>query len=100
MTYEQEAHWWETHDTADYSDEFERTELKIEPGATKLPRTLRDLSRELVAENLENAVRVRLTNQDHHKLRLLSGQMGVKMATLVRMWILEKLRHSENIARP
>ena len=101
MTYEKEARWWETHDSSDYPDEFDQIEMKVAPGALKVSKRLRELSRELAASNLESAVRVRLSNQDHKNLRMLSDQKGVGMATLVRMWIREKLRtegHQASIA--
>ncbi len=92
MTHEEEANWWETHNTADYFDEFDQIEMQVAPGAFKVPKKLRELSRKLVASNLDSAVRVRLTNQDHQGLKILSTQKGVGMGTLVRMWIREKLR--------
>ncbi len=98
MTYEKEARWWETHDLANYPDEFEQVAMEVAPGALKVSKELRELSRELAVSNLESAVRVRLSNQDHKNLKMLSDQKGIGMATLVRMWIREKLRTEEHQA--
>ena len=93
MTYEEEAHWWETHDLEEYKDEFvESGPFQVEPSALNAPKELKELSKKLVALNLEDAIRVRLTVKDKQKLKMISNQMGIGMATLVRMWILEKLR--------
>jgi hypothetical protein len=92
MTYEEEAHWWETHDTSEFADEFEKVKMKIAPSALDVPEELRELSRQLVKSNLESAFNIRLTNRDHNKLRIVARQKGVGIATLARMWILEKLR--------
>ncbi len=91
MTYEEESQWWETHDTADYPNEFEEVEMKAAPSVLEVPKKLQRLSRNLAASNLESGVRVRLTSEDHQNLRILSDQKGVGMGTLVRMWVREKL---------
>ncbi len=68
MTYEEEAHWWKTHDSADYPDEFKQVEMKAIFSALKISEKLRELSSEL------------------------ADRKGVGVATLVRMWGREKLR--------
>ena len=95
MSHEEEAHWWESHDAGEYDGEFEEVELQLAAGATKAPAKLRELSRRLVASNLESAINVRLTNRAHDRLRLMAREKGVGIATLARMWILEKLKRSE-----
>ena len=92
MSYEEEARWWDTHSLADYEDEFEEVDLKLEPGAARAPDKYRELSRMLAAENLESAIRVRLTKQARSRLKVIAGQKGMGIATLVRMWIMEKLQ--------
>lgn len=104
MTYEQEALWWETHDSSEYAHEFESTEpFEVASGALKVPNNLSELSRKLVAEivanredsNLESALNIRLTHKDHHQLRIAAQQKGLGIASLARMWILERLRSTE-----
>ncbi len=104
MTYEQEANWWDTHDTDEYAHEFDPVKpFKIAPDALKVPKKLRELSRRLVAENvakkvgsnLESALNIRLTHKDHNELRLAAQEKGLGIASLARMWILEKLRSNK-----
>lgn len=96
MSYEEEAHWWETHDTSDYQDEFVATdiEFKLAPEA-RIDTNTRRLYEEIVSENLEKTVAVRFTHRDYESLRKEARDNDLKMATLIRRWALEKLRRVE-----
>jgi len=70
---EEEAHWFETHDLADYQDEFHTVEARF-------------------AKNLTAGINIRLDPATLAELRREAHQKGVGPTTLARMWILEHLR--------
>jgi len=76
-SYEEEATFWDTHSTADFTNETE----------TVLVRSTRGLS--------EN-VQVRFDRETDHELEALARERGMKKATLIRTWVLERLRHDRN----
>ena len=69
---EEEAEFWDTHDTADFEDEFERTEVRF-------------------AKNLSQGITVRFTAETLETLRATARRKGIGPTTLARMWILERL---------
>jgi predicted DNA binding CopG/RHH family protein len=73
---EEEATWWETHNLADYQDEFEIVEAKF-------------------AKNLSHGLTIRLDPEILAKVRTLAKQKGIGPTTLIRMWILEDLEKLE-----
>lgn len=75
-TYEEEAEFWDTHSTADVASETQPVKV----------RSTRGLS--------EN-VQVRFDAESDRGLEMLAKQRGMKKATLIRMWVLERLRQEE-----
>jgi hypothetical protein len=73
--YEEEAKWWETHNLADYQDEFETVKAKF-------------------AKNLSEGITIRFDQPTLHKLRKLAHEKGIGPTTLARMWILEQMKHN------
>ena len=73
---EEAAEWFDTHDVADYLDEFEIVDSKEVK----------------VAKNLSENLTVRLTPELLSQLRRKARRMGVGPSTLARMWILEHLQ--------
>jgi len=71
---EEEAHWFETHDLADYQDEFHTVEARF-------------------AKNLSAGINIRLDPATLAELRREARQKGIGPTTLARMWILEHLQH-------
>ena len=69
---DEEAEFWDTHDTADFEDEFERTEVRF-------------------AKNLSQGITVRFTAETLATLRATARKKGIGPTTLARMWILERL---------
>lgn len=69
---EEEAEFWDTHDTADFEDEFECTEVRF-------------------AKNLSQGITVRFTAETLATLRATAQRKGIGPTTLARMWILERL---------
>jgi len=93
MSYEEEATWWDTHDISEYKDEFTDVgPFKVEPGALKVSKHLKDLSKKLVASNMESAINIRLSKDDHKELRAVANKKRIGVATLARMWIIESLQ--------
>ncbi len=69
---EEEAEFWDSHDTADFEDEFERTNVRF-------------------AKNLSQCITVRFTADTLEVLRATAQKKGIGPTMLARMWILERL---------
>ena len=67
------AEWFDTHDTADYEDEFKQVQVRF-------------------AKNLSGNINVRLDPDSLAQLRQQAHAKGIGPTTLARMWILEHLR--------
>ena len=74
-SYEEEANWWDTHDTTEFEDEFKPVKLEFE-------------------KPLEHILGVRLDSKTLTQLTKLGSDIGIGPSTLVRMWVLEKLKAS------
>ena len=70
---EEEAEWFDTHDMADYQDEFKTVRARF-------------------AKNLSEGLNIRLDKETLATLRTKADEQGIGPTTLVRMWILEHLR--------
>ena len=71
--YQEEARWWETHNLADYQDEFKTIKVRF-------------------AKNLSEGLHIRLDPETLMKLRVEAKEKGIGPTTLVRMWVKEQLR--------
>ncbi len=71
--YEDEAAFWDTHDLADYWDQFKPAKVRF-------------------AKNLSQGMTIRLDLDTSIKLRSEAAKKGVGPTTLVRMWIIERLQ--------
>jgi hypothetical protein len=74
-SYEEEADWWDTHDTG--ADEIE---------AVMTPAKVRQ------TRGLSENVQVRFDPDTDHELEAIAHERGMKKATLIRTWVLERLR--------
>lgn len=74
---EEEAEFWDTHDTTEYEDEF--VEVKLE-----------------VARPLGHILAVRLDAKTIGQLGRIGRQKGLGASTLARMWLLERLEHEKS----
>ena len=72
---EEEAEWFDTHDMADYMDEFKPVKVRF-------------------AKNLSEGLHIRLDSSTLTKLRNEAKEKGIGPTTLARMWILEHLRQA------
>lgn len=79
-TIQEEAAFWDTHDTGDYEDEFRPVRVKF-------------------AKNLSSAVSIRLDANTLDELRKQAAKKGIGPTTLARMWILEHLEAARPKAR-
>jgi len=70
---EEEAKWFDTHDMADYQNEFKTIQAKF-------------------AKNLSEGITIRLDPKTLNKLRSQAHSKGVGPTTLARMWIMENLQ--------
>ena len=76
---EEEAAFWDSHDSADFEDEFtEVTDVQF------------------VRAKPKKAISVRLEEASLQQLTQEARQKGMGPSTLARMWILEQLRRSES----
>jgi len=70
---EEEAAFWDTHSTADYETEF--TPVRVRFG-----------------KRLSSGVTIRLDPDTLKQLRTMAQEKGIGPTTLIRMWVLERLR--------
>lgn len=75
-TREEAAAWWDTHDITDYLDELEPVQVRF-------------------AKNLSQGITIRLDAETLAELRKRAHEQGIGPTTLARMWILERLRASD-----
>jgi hypothetical protein len=73
---EEEAAFWDTHSTADYEEEFTPVRIRF-------------------AKRLSTGVTIRLDPDTLERLRTLAHQQGIGPTTLIRMWVLERLKQQE-----
>jgi predicted DNA binding CopG/RHH family protein len=71
-TREQAARWFDTHDMADYQDEFKTVRAEF-------------------ARNLSQGITIRLDPATLAEVRSRARAQGIGPTTLIRMWILERL---------
>jgi predicted DNA binding CopG/RHH family protein len=69
---EEEAKFWDTHDTTDYESEFKPADVQF-------------------AANLSKGITIRLDPETLQTLRQQAKKKGLGPTTLARMWILERL---------
>ncbi len=74
-SYEEEAMWWDEHDSADYQDELTTVDVRFVRPAS-----------------LTSGLNVRFDPDTLRQLRERARSMGIGPTTLVRMWVLERLR--------
>jgi predicted DNA binding CopG/RHH family protein len=75
-TLEEEARFWDTHSTADYENEFHPVRTRF-------------------AKRLSTGVTIRLDPETLQQLRTLAQERGIGPTTLIRMWVLERLKEKQ-----
>ncbi|HVB73304.1 MAG TPA: CopG family antitoxin [Ktedonobacteraceae bacterium] len=76
-SYEEEAAFWDTHSTADFTHETEPVKVRATRG-------------------LSANVQVRFDPETDHELEAIAHERGMKKATLIRTWVLERLRQDRH----
>jgi predicted DNA binding CopG/RHH family protein len=74
---DEEAAFWDTHDTADYEHVFKPVKVRF-------------------AKNLSQPLTIRLDPETLAELREQAHEKGIGPTTLARMWLLERL-HSKQM---
>lgn len=69
---EEEATFWDKHDTTDFEDEFQPVKVRF-------------------AENLSEGITIRFDSDTLNRLRVEARARGIGPTTLARMWIMERL---------
>lgn len=69
----EEAEFWDTHSAADYWDESEPVKVRF-------------------ARNLSEGITIRLDPDTMRNVREVARERGLGPTTLIRMWVLERLR--------
>lgn len=78
---EEEAEFWDTHDTTEFSNELRPGELTVGP-------------------ELAEKLTLRLDRDDREALVRHARHIGIGPSTLARMWIKDRLRHEEVVDAP
>ena len=73
---EEEAAFWDTHDTTDFEDEWEPVELEVSPA-------------------LGHVLSIRVDREEFHRLGVAAKARGVNVVALARMLLLEGLDRSD-----
>jgi hypothetical protein len=73
---EEEAEFWDTHDFTEFLDETRPVKLRI-------------------GKQLSEGLTVRLDRHDRQELERRARKQGIGPSTLVRMWIKERLRQTQ-----
>lgn len=76
-SYAEEAAFWDAHDFTEFEDETTSVKVRF-------------------AKNLSGALKVRFDPVTLAKLRERAAEQGIGPTTLVRMWVLDRLRSGEN----
>ncbi len=71
--YEEEAAFWDTHNVTDFLDELEPVKVNV-------------------TKSLSSAISVRFPADVLEELRAVADENGVGPTTLIRMWVIERLR--------
>ncbi|HEU0022070.1 MAG TPA: CopG family antitoxin [Dehalococcoidia bacterium] len=74
--YQEEAEFWDTHDTADFEDEFKPVRVRV-------------------AKNLSEGITIRLDPKTLQTLRTLAREKGIGPTVMIRMWIMERLKEMQ-----
>lgn len=78
---QEEAEFWDTHEFTEFWDELKPVKVRF-------------------AKNLSEGITIRLDPATTLQLRTEAAKKGIGPTTLVRMWVLERLREQERERRP
>jgi predicted DNA binding CopG/RHH family protein len=69
---QEEAEFWDTHDTTDFEDEFKSVRVRV--------------------SKLSEGITIRLDPGTLEAVRSLASEKGIGPTTLIRMWVMERLK--------
>lgn len=75
---QEEAEFWGSYDMADYWDEWQPVKVRF-------------------ARNLSEGLTIRLDPETLKEVRTRAKTMGIGPTTLIRMWVLERIRNAETL---
>ncbi|TEB06169.1 hypothetical protein Psch_03213 [Pelotomaculum schinkii] len=81
-TEEEEARFWDNHDSAEFLDDFEPLDIEV---AQELEEEI------LKRRELKKPVTLRLEPNQIDAVKKIAGKKGLPYQTLIRMWITEKI---------
>jgi hypothetical protein len=76
-SYEEEAEFWDTHDFTDFKEETEPAKV-------------------VTTRGLSANVQVRFEPETDHELEAIARERGMKKSTLIRTWVLDRLRQERD----
>jgi predicted DNA binding CopG/RHH family protein len=74
---EEEAEFWDTHDTTDFEDEFKPVQVSV-------------------VKKLDARITIDLDHEDWQKLRSMAREKGISPITLAQTWIMERLKEPQS----
>jgi len=87
---EEEARFWDEHDTTEYADEFETVNLEMDP---KLEAEI------LKKRELKKPVTLRLEPGQIETVKKIAENKGLPYQTLIRMWITEAIQQGDYVLK-
>ncbi len=79
-TIEEEADFWDTHDTTDFESEFRPVQVRF-------------------AKRLSKGITVRFDMAAAEELQTRARALGMRPSTLVRLWVLERMQQQARKAK-
>ena len=76
-SYEEEAEFWDTHSISDFKNETKPVKV-------------------IATRGYSANVQVRFEPDTDHELEAIAHERGMKKSTLIRTWVLERLRQERN----
>lgn len=74
---EEEAEFWDTHDTTDFEDEFKPVPVRV-------------------ARKLDARITIDLDHEAWQKLLSAAREKGISLITLAQTWIMERLKEPQS----
>ena len=82
-TEEEEARFWDEHDSTEFIEDFEPVDIALSP----------ELEEEILNKReLKKPVTLRLAPNQIDAVKKIAGKKGLPYQTLIRMWITERIK--------
>lgn len=82
-TEEEEARFWDEHDSTEFIDDFEPVEIELSP----------ELEDEILSKReLKKPVTLRLEPSQIDAVKKIAAKKGLPYQTLIRLWITERIK--------